>query len=363
MRPDRFQQEDTTEDSFLDVVANVVGVLIILVMMVGMQASRSRFLADASQPPDAASVESTAATAGQTLEDTEQSPQDLEKLNSQLDEARRQANSSQRSVFELAAQISRVSHEANAHDRQRIELAMHRALIEEDLQRRRELLDSGRQQEFDVQRQLLQSQIKLDELTQEHLSLAGSAEEVEEIECVPTPLAKEVDVPSIHLRLRKGLVSIVPVEQLREEFQFHAEEIRRRLRSNSKVVETFGPIDGYRAKFTFIKRRAAGSFGGHIAGQLRENVLETYIEFLPTSDDIGQNVERALMPGSALYEYLQSQRRESPPVDVWLYTDSFNEFRTLKRALWEMGFSLAIRPLRPHDTIGASPYGSKSAAQ
>ncbi len=359
MRLDRFQQEDTTEDSFLDVVANVVGVLIILVMMVGMQASQSRFLADASQSPDAASVQ----PAEQTPEHAGQTSEDLEKLNSQLDEARRQANASQRSVFELATQISRVSHEADAHDRQRIELAMHRALIEADLQRRRELLDSGRQQEFDVQRQLLQSQIKLDELTREHLSLAGSAPEVEEIECVPTPLAKEVDVPSIHLRLREGLVSIVPVEQLREEFLFHAEEIRRRLRSNSKVVETFGPIDGYRAKFTFIKRRAAGSLGGPIAGQLRENVLETYIEFLPTSDDIGQNVERALMPGSALYEYLQSQRRESPPVDVWLYTDSFNEFRPLKRALWEMGFSLATRPLRPQDTIGASPYGSKSAAQ
>ncbi len=66
MRRDRFQQEDTTEDSFLDVVANVVGVLIILVMMVGMQASRSRFLTDASQPPDVASVQST-----------EQSPEDL----------------------------------------------------------------------------------------------------------------------------------------------------------------------------------------------------------------------------------------------------------------------------------------------
>ena len=81
------------------------------------------------------------------------------------------------------------------------------------------------------------------------------------------------------------------------------------------------------------------------------------------SDDIGQSVERALMPGSALYEHLQDHRRESPPIDVWLYTDSFDEFRPLKRALWEMGFSLATRPLRPQDPIGASPYGTKSAAQ
>ncbi len=345
MRHDRHQQEETSQDSFLDVVANVVGVLIILVMLVGMQASRSLFLADSER--------SSAATAGQSPEE----------LKNQLDEATRQAKVAERSVTELATRVARVGHESETLDRQRIELAMHRSLIEEDLQRRRELLDAESQQEFDVQRQLLESQIKLDQLTQQRLSIAATAPEAEEIECVPTPLAKEVDVPSIHLRLRKGLVSIVPVEQLREEFQLHSEEVRRRLQSNSEVVETFGPIDGYRAKFTFIKRQALGSSRGHIAGQIRENTLETYIEFLPTSDDIGQNVERALMPGSALHEYLQNRRRESPPIDVWLYTDSFNEFRPLKRSLWEMGFSVATRPLRLQDTIGASPYGSKSAAQ
>ena len=210
MRPDRYQQEETSQDSFLDVVANVVGVLIILVMLVGMQASRRLFLADASQGSNSDTAQLTDA-----LEPT---PEDLEKVRSQLDEANRQAIASEQTVAKLASRISRISLEADANDQQRIKLAMHRTLIEEDLQRRRELLDAGSQQEFDVQQKLLQSQIKLDELTQEQLSLAASAPEVEEIECVPTPLAKEVDVPSLHLRLRGGLVSIVPVEKLRKSF-------------------------------------------------------------------------------------------------------------------------------------------------
>jgi hypothetical protein len=348
MRRDRHQQEESSENSFLDVVANVVGVLIILVMLVGMQASRSLFPASASQ--------STVATA-------EQPPQDLDKLKNELEEATRQAKDTQQTVAQLVTRVARISNEAAGYDRQRIELAMHRKVIEDDIQSRREQLDSGSQQEFDVQRELLESQIKLHELEQEQLSLVSSTPDAVEIECVPTPLAKEVDIPSLHLRLRGGLVSIVPVKQLRDEFELHSEGIRRRLQANSNVVETFGPINGYRAKFTFIKRAAAGSVRGHIAGQVRENVLETYIEFLPTSDDIGQSVEQALMPGSALHAYLQSHRKESPPVDVWLYTDSFDEFRHLKRALWEMGFPLATRPMRMHDTIGASPYGSKSATQ
>lgn len=347
MRPDRFDQEEANQDSFLDVVANVVGVLIILVMLVGAQASRSLLAANA---PEVASADS----------EEEQSAENLEKMQKELERASKEAIASQREVLEIATQVARIGIEADASDRERIQLAMHRQVIEEDLERRRNQLDAERKEEFDVQRQLLESHIKLDELTQEHLSLASSADEVETIECVPTPLAKEVDVPSIHLRVRKGLVSIVPVEKLQQEFQIHAEGIRRRLQSSSEVVETFGPIDGYRAKLTVLKR---GPVGGPIAGQRRENILETYIEFLPISDDIGQNVEQALLPGSVLHEYLENQRRESPPVDVWLYTDSFNEFRPLKRALWERGFAVAIRPLRPGDTIGASPYGSKSAAQ
>jgi hypothetical protein len=353
MRPDRFQQEESNQDSFLDVVANVVGVLIILVMLVGAQASRTLLAGNAETKSEGDALPQADSTA-------ECSTEDLEKLQQELTRATQEAISAQRGVTELANQITRIDLEAEASDRQRIELAMHRQVIKEDIERRRNQLDTERQQEFDVQRQLLESQIKLDQLTQEHLALASTADEVETVECVPTPLAKEMDVPSIHLRLRKGLVSIVPVEKLQQEFQTHAEGIRRRLQSSSEVVETFGPIDGYREKMVFIKR---GPVGGPIAGQRRENILETYIQFLPVSEDIGQNVEQALLPGSALYEYLEDQRRESPPVDVWLYTDSFDECRTLKRALWERGYAVAIRPLRPGDTIGASPYGSKSAAQ
>ena len=350
MRPDRYHQEESSQDSFLDVVANVVGVLIILVMLVGMQASQSLFRADNEASQD--SISQAVAT-----------PVDLDALQAELESVARQTKLEQESVAKLAVRVAHVRGEADSLDQQRVELAMHRGVIEEDLARRRELLDSGSQREFDVQRELLQSQIELDRLTQEKISLASAAPVVEEIECVPTPLAKVMDIPSIHLRLRGGLVSIVPVERLREEFEIHSEEVRRRLQSSSRVVETFGPVDGYRAKFTFIRRAALSSSRGHIAGQVRENTLETYIEFLPTGDEIGQNVEQALMPGSALYEYLQSQRKQSPPIDVWLYTDSFNEFRPLKRALWEMGFTVATRALELHQTIGASPYGTKSAAQ
>ena len=47
MRPDRLEEEETSQDSFLDVVANIVGVLVILVMLVGAQASQRLLVANA----------------------------------------------------------------------------------------------------------------------------------------------------------------------------------------------------------------------------------------------------------------------------------------------------------------------------
>jgi len=359
MRPDRIEDDLTGEDSFLDVVANIVGVLIILVMMVGAQASHTAMVSEAdppSGPPGDASLRLT------NLE-TPATTHNLSKLRAELDQAKHQAMASQGTIQEMAERIVNLHREAELQDQQRIKLSMHQALIEEDLQRRRDQLDAKKQQEYDVQRKIMESKLELEELTQQQLAQLSAAPEVETVESVPTPLAKTVDGPAIHLRLRKGLVSIVPLEELMAELQYHVEQIRQRLQNRETLVETFGPINGYRMRLTISRQAGPESVGGPRAGQLQRTVYEQYAEFLPNSEDLGQNVEQALMPGATLYKYLQAHRRQDPPVVVWLYTDSFDEFRILKRALWEMGFSLATRPLPPGVSIAASSHGTKSAAQ
>ncbi len=363
MRHDRFHEEDANDDSFLDVIANVVGVLIILVMLVGVRASHS-VIAAKSDPTATVQQSKPAIQESQPAEiKNSASEADLVRLREQLDEARHQAIVSQRQIEETAIRVIKINQESAAHDQRRVQLAMHRSVLEEDLERRRSKLDSRRQQEFDVQRQLVEAQIDLDEMTKQQLTLAMERPTIEEVECVPTPLAKIIEGEAIHLRMHKGLVSIVPLEELLQEVQNHVEDFRRRLQSRDEVVETFGPMGGYRLRFTITKRNAPGSIGGPRAGQLQRVTHDQYAQVLPVSDKLGQNVEQALLPGSDLYERLHSYRRQSPPVVVWLYTDSFNEFRPLKRALWEMGVAVAVRPMRPGSHIGASPHGSKSSAQ
>jgi len=353
MRLDKYPQEDSSEDSFLDVVANVVGVLIILIMLVGAQASRSVLLVQSEKALENESPELASQTA----------TSDIEQLRDELQQAQRSAQTSQRAIQEIATRVVKISHESQAYDQQRVELAMHRSLLEEDLQRRKELLDEQQQREFDVQRKLLESKLDLDKLTQEQFSLLSVPDVVTEIESVPTPLAHVVEGKSIHLRLSKGLVSVVPFEMLMDEVQYNLEGTLRRLQSRGKTVETYGPLDGYRLKLTMVQRQLQSSVGGPLVGQTRRVKIGWEAEILPVSAEIGQNVEQSLLPGGVLHKHLLAHQRQRPAVVVWLYTDSFDEFRPLKRALWEMGFSLATRPMRPGTNIKASPEGTRAAAQ
>lgn len=354
MRHDRFQEEESSEDSFLDVVANVVGVLIILIMLVGAQASRSLIVAQSSEE----------SSEDETLKLVSPSEnQDVDKLRVELQQASQLARTSERSIQNIATRVAKINHESQAYNQQRVELAMHRSLMEEDLQRRKEQLDVQQQREFDVQRQLLESKIDLDKLTKEQFSLVSASSPVTEVECVPTPLARVVEGKSIHLRLSKGLVSVVPFERLMEEVQINLEGTMRRLQSRGKTVETYGPLDGYRLKLTMAKRKPRGAVGGPLVGQTQRVKIGWEAEILPVSTEIGQNVEQSLLPGGVLHKHLLAHQRQKPAVVVWLYTDSFDEFRPLKRALWEMGFSLATRPMRPGANIKASPEGTRAAAQ
>ncbi len=345
-------QEESAQDSFLDVIANLVGVIIILVMLVGAKATRD--VLKGANPPEQTAAVPTVPSDTALVDNA---------LPEKLREARTQALAAKSEMEKVATRLVRIRQETAAYNAERVTLAMHRSVIEEDIARRRQELDADKQTEFDVQRRIAESQFKLDELTQEQLGLLSGPETVEELESVPTPLAREVGGETIHLRLKNGLVSIVPFNELLAEVQSHAEDIGRRLQTSNHVVDTFGPIDGYRVRMTVIRQADPNSIGGPRAGQMQRSSFEQFAEVLPTSESIGQNVEMALMPGGSLHQYLQDRRRQAPAVVVWLYSDSFDDFRLLKRSLWEMGFSMATRPLMPGTNIGASPHGTKAAAQ
>lgn len=340
-------QEESTHDSLLDAIINLVGVIIILVALVGAWANRNKFEIR-NEPP----AEQAAATVPQTTPPYE-GPQEKD-----LEKARYEALAARSELEKLATQLVQIRDEAAEFDNNRVTLAMHRKVIEEDIEQRRNQLDADKQKEFDVQRQIGEAQIKLDLLTKQQLGLLSGPETVETLESVPTPLARDVEGQSLYLRIKAGQISVVPINELMAEAATHIDDIRRRLQQQGKAVETFGPLDGYRIQLTILRQADPTNVTGPRAGQIQRYSTQQYVDILPTADAIGQDVEVALAPGGAVYRYLEKHRRTTPTVLVLLHTDSFKHCAFIKRTLWQLGMSVAMFPIGPDDPLRASLGGS-----
>ena len=323
----RSARQDTSaagQDSFLDIVANIVGILIIRVMVVGVRAKNA---------PVTAAIPGPATQAARA----------------ELHEDMAAEQSLHRDVLDVVGQIESVRREAVLRHAKRAQLATAVSAWERRITSRRDRLDAKAREEFDLRRQAAESRSNLDRLRHEQARAERAESTPIRIESYPTPLSKTVHGPEVHLQLRSQRVTVVPWEPLIERFEADARRQVHKLQSREELTSKVGPIDGFRLRYTLERR-------GDIA-RLRN------LRIIPVISRLGETIEQALAPDSLLRETLSQCRPSRTTVTVWTYPDSFAEFRRLKKELYHLGFMVAARPL-PHDTpIGASPEGSRSAAQ
>jgi hypothetical protein len=342
------------QDSFIDVVCNMVGILIVLVMIVGVRASRPAEFDAAMMPKKDAPIDQQVASAGakEQLVDASELRKEIDKFN----EANRELNKDAARMVDLAVQ-------QGATEARREHLLLLQAAVEQQIAERRAKLDEAGKKQFDVQRAIAEAEMKLAELTQEQVSLVSQTVDVEEVECVPTPLAKTVEGDEIHVRIKRGMLAVVPADALLEEVRARGGDyIRSGLRDRNAVQDVYGPIDGFRMRLT-VKRHTVAVQGPPGVPMPPQTAVELQGVFLPISEDIGQTIDQALLPSSQLMRQLRVRKTASPAVTAWVYPDSYGELRTLKRAMWESGVALAIRPLPHGQPIIFSTSGTKSSAQ
>lgn len=344
-RADNDANQPNGQDSFLDIVANIVGILILLVMVMGLRASHS------VETEEAAAVETTEAALPSVSAE-------------ELHAAVQAAVAKGADVRKLVEHATELRQETLLRREERGYLAMFVSAVEQELDQRRSELSEQDRQDFDVRCRLADAQQTLDELARQQVSLVSQTPEtdVTEIQCLPTPLAQTVSGKEVHLRLAHGHVALVPLDELRAEFESQAERDVWRLREQDSVVSTVGPIDGFRLRYKLAK--------GHVTvhqqpGFEQQATVVRFVvwELLPVSAQLGEPTDQALLPNSALRRALGKFAPESTTVTIWTYPGSFDDFRKLKRALFELGYATAARPLPDGVLIGGSPHGTKSAAQ
>jgi hypothetical protein len=326
------------QDSFLDVITNIVGILILLVLVVGLRTSHS--VHDA--PPSV--------IAEQSRDETK------------LRKAYNDALATEHNVRELVQRVGNAHNETEFREGERAWLSTTIAGAEKEIEGRRAQLSTDAQRDFDLRQQLATAQATLDDLTRQQVALMSREPNVEEIECQPTPVAKAVSGTEVHVLLADEHVAVVPFDELLEEMKADAQANSWRLRQQDQMERSIGPINGFRLRYFFVKEDVVGrsDAGTYMTGKVYR-FSHCYI--VPVATPAGEPAQEALAPNSQLFQSLHRLKPEGTTITIWTYPGNYDRLRELKRAIRQVGFQIAVRPLPKGMPIGASRHGSDSLSE
>jgi hypothetical protein len=326
-------------DSFLDIVCNLVGILVILIMVIGV---RTQDALDAS-----AGAGGPSATANEQLPD--------------VDAPKSAAARMQADIMDLDRQVETVQEQVQRERLHRDQLQLTLTSAQRDLSARRENLDADQRERYDLEQMLGSAQFTLAKLEEQRGAVESMNHAPQVLQHFPTPLAKTVFGREEHYRLLSGRLTHVPLSELTDRLKREAEQKVWKLRDAPQVTETVGPLEGFHLKYTLQRTSYVMQTS---SGPVRREAVElAQFVLVPVSEGLGVPLDEAMQSES---DFSQSIGRLDPretTITVWTYPDSYTDFRRLKDYLRTRGFLSAARPLPHGHPIGGSPRGTKSSAQ
>jgi hypothetical protein len=333
--------ESPSYDSFLDIVANLIGILVILIMVVGVRAKDAFVSAASAEPVVAQEV--------------------IEPERIDVETPAREAASVEDDINRINRAMQQVEHEAEIRRKSRDTTYAMLTSLEQEIEQEKTKLDQSQRAAIELGANVQQASAYLDQLDAQRQALENESTAPEVLPHVPTPLAKTVFGREEHFRLQGGRLSYVPWEKLIEQFQLEAREKMYKLKGVPRFTDEFGPIGGYRVQYTLKKVRRSLDTGGVTMTQ--EGVELDRILMLPIRDDLGEPTEQLFQAGSDFRSRLETWEPRKTTITVWVYPDSFEQFRKLKGELYQLGFMTAARPMPAGEPIGGAPNGTRSSAQ
>lgn len=376
-------------DSFLDVIANTVAILIILIVLAGVKISRypgriHRHLPEhveaaqvsessemlttsdtnpmeveiARTPsefiPPASTEEGGATNHHQQEEEGQASLERLEQDNQSLKEyVARLVSSTNDAKLTLSELENQIRHEAQTQQFLDHQLVSQRQALEESEQRLQKLQD-----------EIAQSAQELRHWQQQ----AWQLEQEEEVRKRPqvwehrtTPVGRINDSIEHHFRLRQGKVTVIPLEVLLLRLREQIEKKKEWLVKGHQSEGVVGPVAGFSLKFVVQRDRLSPveelRYG---SGVFRLSVSSW--QLIEDAEVYEETAEEALQPGSHFLSALATAKPEAT-LTFWVYPDSFQAYNSLRSFCAQRGHWVAGRPLPDGMPIAGSPHGARSLAQ
>ncbi len=317
--------EAFNSDSFLDIIANVVGILIILVIAVGVRVS----YAPSAEPP---------------VKPLEEEPViDLTAPAQTLRHLERQSKTQQTALTSADQQHQELQTRISSAIRQRDDQKLKNRRLLERIEQKVRQMDNLQLDIGDKQQQLAS-------LWREMQTVGPPLERKVTIENYPSPISRAVYGEEAHFQLLGGHVVHVPFKELVRKFQIDARRKVNHSPGTPGIEAMVGPVGDFNLRY-ILRRIGVHRFA-----------LDRFT-FIPKSDRLGEPVSDALMVQSRFRQVLASYDPNVTTITIWTYPDSFAALRLLKKAIYLLGYSVAARPLPFGKLISGSPDGSRSAAQ
>jgi hypothetical protein len=334
------KQITTGQDSFLDIVANLVGVLIILVVVIGAQASSAWSSAESTEDVNTDAQQ-------QVLQQLDAATNQLKSLEADNHQVEKKIENEIRVV----ANLTNVRHQ----------MLVQLQIVEKEVEARRteKLKQLNDQQKAAFLRNERENALEeeLAKIQAELKALDVLSPKSETIEHFPNPIAKTVFTDEIHFQIRGGKIAFVPLNELvsrmKSEWKFKAEK----LRGASRTLETVGPIENFRLQYELRSVSAEPSNLG------RQMVRFERFTIFPTTERIGEAVSQASLERSHVISRIRRLAPEKTTVSLWVYPDSFNQYNLVKDWLYEHGYQVACWPLDFDRRISGGPNGFRTSAQ
>jgi hypothetical protein len=317
-------------DSFLDVVANVVGIILRLII-VAWAAGRSYHGPPPPAPPPQPTFEEPVAL-----------PEPTDPLTPELEKER----------HELALAQARLLEETRKWEDVRRRRAAAAGDVTALVSRRQGLEDAARATKADA---APPPALSLAEIASRSKQLA---EDIKALKNAPspkqtlryrTPVSQTLQTEEVFFECKGGRVSLVDVGVM-------IEEVKRSMGDKGS---------GANRAWNFANTTSAvGAFRMHYRIEQDPGTSRIFLsgyEIEPVVLDRGEAAEAALAPGSAFRRAVDHLDAQETAITFWVYPDSFALYRKLRDLLHDRDFVVAGRPLQGGELIGASRYGGTAS--
>lgn len=325
------------QDSFLDIVANIVGILIILGIVVGIRAQRAP-VTDSRPDPE------------------------LARLEESVTVKVREAGKLRQELARLEASFRSLEAEKALQQALRDRLAVEVAALEKAVQMKSGVAEDLSGQAWELQLELQERLGYLRELEAQKSQLEQLVDAVTQIVHYPAPVAKIVDSKEVHFQLQNNWVAHIPLERLIDQLKERAKLEAPRLLNQTEWTDVVGPEGGFQLRYVLRRYDVPINIPGQGRGTASYVRVEHWV-LLPTSPQLGEPVEKALQANSEFWRTVSQFNPKEYTITLWVYPESFPAYRQLRDRLHAAGYTCAARPLPAGVPISGSPRGSRSAAQ